>query len=117
MQRGHDDLRRRHAFLGMNVNRNAAAVVAHGHRLAWMDHDLNFVAMARQSLVDGVVHQFLHHVVQPGAVLGVTDVHAGTLAHRIETAQHLDVARIVGFFSHKCSLASPVQELTWPCST
>ena len=92
MQRGHDDFRRRHALLGMDVNRNAAAVIAHGHRLARVDHDLYLVAKAGQGLVDGVVHQFLHHVVQPGPVLGVTNVHARPLAHRIETAQHLDIA-------------------------
>ena len=48
------------------------------------------VGMAGQRLVDGVVDDLVDHVVQAGAVVGVADIHAGALAHRIEAAQHLD---------------------------
>ncbi len=36
-------------------------------------------AVPRQGLVDGVVHHLEHHVVQAGAIVGIADVHAGSL--------------------------------------
>ena len=48
------------------------------------------VAMAGERLVDGVVDDLVDHVVQAGPVIGVADVHARTLAHGLEAAQHLD---------------------------
>jgi hypothetical protein len=32
--------------------------------------------MPRESLVDGIIHDLENHVVQTGAVIGITDVHA-----------------------------------------
>src|SRR5690606_2193881 len=49
-----------------------------------------------QGLVDRVVDHLEHHVVQPGPVVHVADVHAGPLAHGLEAAQHGDLAGIVG---------------------
>ena len=53
--------------------------------------------MARQRLVDGVVDHLVDHVVQAGAVVGVADIHAGPLAHRVQTPQHLDRIGSIGF--------------------
>ena len=36
-------------------------------------------------LVDRVVHDLPHHVVQAGEVVGVADVHPGALAHRVRS--------------------------------
>ena len=57
-----------------------------------VDGDHDAVAIAGQRLVDGVVDDLEHHVVQAGAVIGIADVHAGALAHRIQALQHLDFA-------------------------
>ena len=46
--------------------------------------------MPGQRLVDGVVDDLVDHVVQAGAVIGVADIHARPLAHRIEALQDLD---------------------------
>ena len=46
--------------------------------------------VAGERLVDGVVDDLVDHVVQAGAVVGVADIHARALAHRVEAAQHLD---------------------------
>ena len=100
MEGRHDDLGGGDALLWMSVNRNAAAVVPHRHRLPWVDNDLDVIAMTRQRLVYGVVHQFLNHVVQASAVLGVAYVHAGPLTNRVQPSQHLDVAGIIGFLGH-----------------
>jgi hypothetical protein len=37
-----------------------------------------------EGLVDGVIDDFKNHVVETSAVIGVTDVHAGPLANRVE---------------------------------
>ncbi len=60
------------------------------------------VGEAGERFVDRVVDDLVDHVVQARAVVGVADIHAGALAHRVEAAQHLDrigavvVAALVG---------------------
>jgi hypothetical protein len=51
--------------------------------------------IAGQRLVDGVVHHLVDHVVKPGAVVGVADVHARPLANRLQALEHLDAALVV----------------------
>ncbi len=90
MQLGHDDLGRRHALAGVHLGRDAAAVVGHRHRAVGIEEHVDRVAIARQRLVDRVVDDLVDHVVQAGAVVRVADIHAGTLAHRVEALQDLD---------------------------
>jgi hypothetical protein len=85
MQHGHDDLGRRAVFFLVDVGRDAAAVVGDRHRFVRVDGHDDAVAVARQRLVDGVIHDLEDHVVQAGAVIGVADVHAGPFADRFET--------------------------------
>ena len=107
MQLGHDDLGRRNAFAFMDVGRDAAAVVDHGHRAVGVERDRHLIGEARERLVDGVVDHLVDHVVQAGAVVGIADVHARPLAHGIESFQDLDrFCAVVGFdiagqFSHR----------------
>ena len=56
------------------------------------------VGMAGQRLVDGVVDDLVDHVVQAGAVVGVADIHAGTLADGVEALQDLDGFGAIGVF-------------------
>jgi hypothetical protein len=51
--------------------------------------------MARQSLIDRIVDDFIDHVVQARTVIGIADIHAGTLADGIKPLQDLDRFRIV----------------------
>ena len=95
---GHDDLGRRNAFLGMNIHRNAATVIRHSHRTVAVELNRDAVAMARHGLVDGVVHDLEDHMVQAGAVIGVADIHTGSLADSVESAQHLDGISAVFLF-------------------
>ena len=64
---------------------NSVTVVDHGHRVVGMDRDRDRVAIAGERLVDGVVDDLVDQVVQAGAIVSVTDVHTGALAHRIQT--------------------------------
>ena len=84
MQHGHDDFGRGTPLFGVNVHRNAATVVVHGDGFIGMNGDLDVGAIPRQSLVDGVVHDLENHVVQPGSIIGIADVHARSFAHCIK---------------------------------
>ena len=53
------------------------------------------VAEAGERFVDGVVDDLVDHVVKPGAVIGVADVHAGALANRLEALEDLDLVGVV----------------------
>ena len=55
------------------------------------------VGMAAQRLVDGVVDHLIDHVVQARPVIGVADIHARPLAHRIQALENLDGIGAVGF--------------------
>ena len=46
--------------------------------------------VAGERLVDGVVDDLVDHVMQAGAVIGVADIHARALAHRVEALEDLD---------------------------
>jgi len=100
VQYGHHDFCRRPScfVLRMNACRN----VDHADRVVRMDDDLDLVAMPRQRLVDRVVEHFEHHVMQAGAIAGVANVHARTLAHRFQAFQYLDAVGIVFRGGHLC---------------
>ena len=95
MQLGHDDLGRRNTLALVNVDRNAAAVVAHGDGAVGVEHDLHRGGVAGERLVDGVVDDLVDHVMQAGAVIGVADIHARPLAHGVEALQNPDQFRAV----------------------
>ena len=58
------------------------------------------VGVAGERLVDGVVDHLVDHVVQARAVVGVADIHARALAHRIEALEDLDGIRAIGIDVH-----------------
>jgi len=53
------------------------------------------VGVAGEGFVDRVVDDLEHHVVQTGAVMDVTDVHARTLADSLEPVQGGDAVGVV----------------------
>ena len=73
---------------------------------AWI-FTLTSVAWPGERLVDAVVDDLVDHVVQARAVVGVADVHAGTLADGLQPLENLDGigAVFVGLkrrLSHAC---------------
>ena len=69
----------------MHVDRNAAAIVGNRDRLVSVDADRDDVAVTRQGFVDGVVDHLENHVVQTGAIVGVTDVHARSFSDGLKS--------------------------------
>ena len=90
MQLGHDNFGGADAFFLVNAGGDAAAIVAHGAGAIGVELHVNAVGMPGQGLVHRIVHHFIDHVVQARAVIGIADIHAGALAHRIQALQHLD---------------------------
>ena len=72
-----------------------AAIVGHADRVVGVNDDINFIAKPGQRFVNGVIHHFKHHVVQPGTVTGVTDIHAGAFAHGLQSLQHPNTGFVV----------------------
>ena len=68
------------------------------HRAVGVERHGDEVGVAGQRLVDGVVDDLVDHVVQARAVIGVADIHAGALAHRIEALEDLDGIGAIGIF-------------------
>ena len=81
--------------VGCIADGDAAAVVLDRDRAVEVDRDVDAIAEARQRLVDGVVDDLVDHVVQARAVIGVADVHARALAHRLEALEDLDALLVV----------------------
>ena len=74
--------------------RDAAPVVGDRGRAVGVEGH-HHAGPAAEGLVDGVVQHLVDHVVQARAVIGVADVHAWALAHRVEALQDLDGIRAV----------------------
>ena len=80
----HDDFGGRAPLLRVHVHRNATPIVGDRHRFVGMNRDRNRAAVARQRLVDRVVDNLENHVVQARAIVGIADVHAGPLANGLK---------------------------------
>ena len=95
MQGREDDLEGRLPLeFGMGVDGNAAAVVADGDGLIVRDLELDPARVSRHRFVHGVVQE-LGGQVMHGVDVGAADVHGGTLAHRLQAFQDLDVPGLV----------------------
>ena len=81
--------------IGVLVDRDAAAVVDDPHAAVGLQRHLDVGGVAGECLVDGVVDDLVDQVVQ-AALTGGADVHAGTLADRLQALEELDVAGVVG---------------------
>ena len=92
---GERDLDTGDLVLGMHVDRDAAPIVGNAAAAVGQDRDVDAVGLTRHGLVDGVVDDLPHEVVQPGGA-GGTDVHAGAPADGLEPLQHGHVLGPVG---------------------
>jgi hypothetical protein len=80
-------------LFGVQAERNAAAVVFHADGAVGVQRDLDFLAVARERLVGGVVEHFLDDVQR---VVGA-GVHARALLDGLEALEHADGAfRVAG---------------------
>ena len=91
MQGGEDHFQRAEILeFRMRIDRDAAAVVAHGQPVVRLQRHLDEAGMAGDRLVHCVVEHFGGQVVQRRLV-GAADIHAGPAADRLQPLQDLDV--------------------------
>ena len=76
------------------VDRDTAPVVVDRDRVVLMDPHLDLVAVSGERFVDGVVDDLVHQVVQ-AARARRADVHARTLADRLQALEDLNVRTVV----------------------
>src|SRR5690554_1634016 len=101
VQYGHDYLGRRHPLLRVNVYRYATAVIFNTDRLVLVDSNPDLVTVPCKRFINGVIHHLEYHVVQTGAIVSITNIHARSFAYRIQPLQDLDITGIVSsFFTH-----------------
>ncbi len=98
-------LDRRHFPFRMNIHWDPAAVVAHRNRPIDMNGHFDSVATSSQMFVDGIVENFENHVMQT-ALVGVADVHPGSLAHCFQALQFVDLRGVV--FLHRADSGHPI---------
>jgi len=91
---GQDHLHTRDLVLGVDVDRDPAAIVADGDGAIDVDGDLDLVAMSGEMLVDGVV-QDLRDAVVEGAFIGAADVHARLLADSLESFEFAQLGGVI----------------------
>ena len=76
----------------MRIDRDAAAIVGDRDEAVRLHLDFDPAGVAGQRLVHGIVDHLGEQVMQR-LLVGAADIHAGTLAHRLQPFQHLDVRR------------------------
>jgi len=90
MKDGENNLDRGDFLFRMLVDRDAAAVVDNRDGIVLMNRDIDFGAIAGKGLVDGVVHNLIHKVVQTTRTRR-TDIHAGAHTHGFKALEDLNV--------------------------
>src|SRR5690606_10585102 len=74
---GHYDLQSRFTFFFMHIDRNSPSVVSYRNGIAFMNGHINSVTVTSQSLVNGVVHYFVHQMMKTSRS-HIPDVHRRT---------------------------------------
>ena len=97
MEHGQHHFERRFALLFVVVGRDAAAVVAYGDGIIFVDRHVDVGTVAGQRLVDRVVDYLIDQMVQT-LLTNVADIHGGALAHRFEALKDLNIRRGIFFF-------------------
>ena len=90
MELGVDELDSGQTRGGFDIHGHPAAGVAHLDGAVVVNGDVDTIPVALQRFVDAVVDD-LPHAVHEAPLIGGADVHAGTLAHRLEPLQDGEV--------------------------
>ena len=96
VQLGHHGFDAGDAFARHFVDRDASAVVHHAHAAVRQNRHFDVRRVAGKRLVDGVVDDLIHQMVQ-AAGAGGADIHARADTHRLKAFQHPQIGRVVMF--------------------
>ena len=95
MQHRHDHFGCRTAFLLVDINRNPSPIITDRDGFIAVDENTHVRAIPGERLVNSVIDDFEHHVVQSGPIIRITNVHAWPFADGIKTLQNLDGTAVV----------------------
>jgi len=98
MQYGEYHFQCRNTFLMMNTHRNTTSIIFYGYRVILINGNHNFCTIPSQSLVNGIIHNFIYQMMQ-SFFAGRTNIHTGAFSNRFQPFQHLDLTFII-FYCH-----------------
>lgn len=84
MKLRHNDLCGGNPFFRMYIDGNTPPIIIDCNRPFAVQRDRDPGSMTGHSFVDRIVHDFINHVVETGAVFRIADIHAGSFANRFE---------------------------------
>src|SRR5512134_3124061 len=90
MERAEDGLDGRPFRLGVDIHGDSAAVVSDRDAAVFFDGELDLGAVSVQGLVDGVVENLPHEMMETTRVCG-TDIHGRPLSDRLKPFKNGDV--------------------------
>ena len=96
MQLRHDHFGRRNPLFGMDIGGDAASVVGDGAGSVGIERHGHFRGVTGQRLVNRIIDDFVNHVMQARAVIGVADIHAGALADGIQAFENFNRIGTIG---------------------
>ena len=85
------------AFLGMDINGNAAAIINDGNAAIAIQRDGNGRGETCLRFVHRVINNLKRHVMQARAIISVANIHARPFAHRFQPAQDGNGSAVIGF--------------------
>ncbi len=94
MEDGENDFQSGLAGLGLDIHGDTTAVISDGDGIAGVNGDGDILAIAGQSLIDGVIHDFIDQMVQARRGRGA-DIHTGPFPDGFQTLQNLNLLRAV----------------------
>ena len=98
MKHGHHHFECRLVQLLMFIDGNTTTIIGNTDRVILAYNHLDIVAVARKSLIDRVINDFRHQMVQT-LDMGVTNIHGRTLAYGFKTFEHLNImGRVISLF-------------------
>ncbi len=95
MQLRHDDFCRRPPLALMHAHRDAAPIIGNLRRAIRMQRHRHEIGMSRQRFINGIIDNLIDHMMQARAVIGIANIHARPLAHRLQPFENLDGISIV----------------------
>ncbi|MBA7715745.1 hypothetical protein ES703_124801 [subsurface metagenome] len=90
VEHGHHRLQSRGAGYRVDLNGYPPAVIGDRHPTIIEYGHLHPIARSGHRLIDAVINDLLHQVMEP-PLPGAPDIHPRAPAHRLHSAQHLDV--------------------------
>ena len=88
MKLRHDDFCGGDSFFLVDICGDSASVVFYGDGTVLIEGDIDDMAESGKRFVDGVIDDFVDHVVESGSVIGIADIHAGTFSYGFESSKN-----------------------------